>query len=557
MIIKKKPALTICVWILVSASVACFYSCKQQHKKISPKVVESEYLDAEGFMTQLKAGMQGVDTSELVTKKKQLISVNESFRLSYQLNEYNPFWFNAKGPSGAADSLIGELEGLRWDGLNPQRYNVASLKEQLKALKADKKPALDRVIAFDTLCTKAYLLASHDLLLGTLVPKQVDSLWFHANDSVWDAHSVLLKGLGEADKYPSLAAFRSKIPSYVMTQNALRAFAAIAHDSTVMEAKRVLDATNADSVAMVIVNKEMEGYPAVETDSTGSYKKSLMAYQWYHALKQTGKIDSPTLKVLRRDPDTVISMLSANLERMRWMPQQMEDQYVVVDVPMMELMYRSKEIDTMHMRVVVGKVSRQTPSLNAKMTNIVFNPSWGVPPTILKKDVLPGLTQSGAKYLAKKGLRAYDRKGNPIDAGSINESNYKRYIYKQAPGDDNSLGVVKFNLPNQWDIYLHDTPHRGDFPNAYRALSSGCIRVQKPREFANFILTYLDKREKFTPEHIDSVVKTHKTQYEGLKTKIPVHIVYLTAYEDSTGKYLRFLNDIYKRDARVIAAMQE
>jgi murein L,D-transpeptidase YcbB/YkuD len=135
-----------------------------------------------------------------------------------------------------------------------------------------------------------------------------------------------------------------------------------------------------------------------------------------------------------------------------------------------------------------------------------------------------------------------------VNASEINGSNYRRFTFRQSPGDNNALGVVKFNLPNRWDIYLHDTPHKSDFPNRNRAKSSGCIRVEKPREMAQYILTQMEGRENFTREHIDSIITTHKTQYEGLHSKIPVHIVYLTAFQDSVGNHLRFIDDIYKRD---------
>jgi murein L,D-transpeptidase YcbB/YkuD len=188
------------------------------------------------------------------------------------------------------------------------------------------------------------------------------------------------------------------------------------------------------------------------------------------------------------------------------------------------------------------------------MSNVVLNPPWGVPPTILKQDVLPGIQKSGNQYMVKKGLKAYDRKGNRVNVSQINASNYKRFNYKQDPGDDNSLGYVKFNLPNPWDIYLHDTPHRDDFGKRERALSSGCIRLQQPQEMALYILAEIEKK-RFTKERIDSIIDTHKTQWQVLKNKIPVHIAYLTAFEDSTKTHINFTRDVYHRDGKLMAAL--
>jgi len=244
------------------------------------------------------------------------------------------------------------------------------------------------------------------------------------------------------------------------------------------------------------------------------------------------------------------------MERLRWLPNKFEDQYVIVNIPLMELFYRKAGDDAFHMRVVVGKPARQTPVLNANMANVVFSPNWSVPPTILKNDVLPGLTRRGGGYLARKGLSAFDRHGHKVNAGAINSKNYKNYTYKQPPGARNALGEVKFNLPNRWDIYLHDTPHRGDFVKRYRAKSSGCVRVEKPRQFAEFILKDIEGRN-FDSSIIDSIIHTRKTRFEILKNKIPVHIVYLTAFEDSTGQHLHFIPDIYGRDARLIQALSK
>jgi murein L,D-transpeptidase YcbB/YkuD len=236
------------------------------------------------------------------------------------------------------------------------------------------------------------------------------------------------------------------------------------------------------------------------------------------------------------------------------MQKQFGNLYLVVDVPLMELFLRRDGVNVMHMRVVVGKPERQTPSLFATMANVVINPPWGVPPTILKNDVLPGVQKDGKNYLNKKGIKVYDRRGNIVKASSINAGNYKRFNYKQDPGDDNSLGYVKFNLPNPWDIYLHDTPHRTDFVKNYRALSSGCIRVQQPQEMAVYILSEIEKKY-FTIGKLDTIISTEKTRWEVLKTKIPVHIAYLTAFEDTTGKHIQFTRDIYHRDDKLISLL--
>ena len=284
-------------------------------------------------------------------------------------------------------------------------------------------------------------------------------------------------------------------------------------------------------------------------------KQLILTYQSYNSLQKTGKLDSNTLAHLAMPADTFLEKLQANMERIRWMQKQFGDLYLVVDVPLMELFLVRGGAPVIHMRVVVGKPERQTPSLFATMANVVINPPWGVPPTILKEDVIPGLQKSGKKYLTQKGLKAYDRNGKVVPFAALNPHNYKKFTYKQDPGDDNSLGYVKFNLPNPWDIYLHDTPHRGDFGKRNRYLSSGCIRLQSPQEMAVYILSELEKK-RYTPGRLDTIIGTHKTRWEVLTTKIPVHITYLTVYEDTTGKHIQFTRDIYGRDSKLISSLR-
>lgn len=252
--------------------------------------------------------------------------------------------------------------------------------------------------------------------------------------------------------------------------------------------------------------------------------------------------------------DSLVKVIDANLERLRWLPQDFEDEYVIVVVPRMEVAMMEKGKETMKMKVIVGKVSRETPSLNADMQNVVFNPSWGVPPGILKKDVIPGLFSNGEAYLDKKGLEIYDRQGNPVDASQVNKDNYDNYIFRQPPSERNALGQVKFDLPNPYAIYLHDTPHKELFDKDERAYSSGCIRVHEPRKLANYILSEMEDKH-YTMDEINEIVSHNNTEYVKLEKRIPVHIIYLTAYKPSGGE-LEFYKDVYNKDHEIFSQLK-
>jgi len=528
-----------------------FTSCGQQHKKPSP----SGFSD-ETFSNELKTILKPVDTS----KNRKFKSVAEDVGYTYECDDYQPIWLKENFLSNdAAGKLIGELEDMQWDGINPERYHLAALKKLKEKLDTAKKNSLNDAIDFDTAMTDSYLSAAHDLLIGEILPKTVDSLWYHVNDTVWDAPHLLVNNNGV---YPSLNGFRSEVPTYSLLRNEYRRYTDLMNDSVFNEAiaavkggyvtahpsSEVLEQIN------TIIRTELPWLQTGQNDTVSEEKQLLSAYQVYSGLPRTDKFDSNTIARLTMPPAAILKKISANMERIRWMQKQFGSLYLIVDVPLMELFLRKDGVNAMHMRVVVGKLDRQTPSLFATMANVVINPPWGVPPTILKNDVLPGVQKDGKKYLNKKGIKVYDRKGKIVKASSINADNYRGFNYKQDPGDDNALGYVKFNLPNAWDIYLHDTPHRGDFGKNYRALSSGCIRLQQPQEMAVYILSEIEKRN-FTMDKLETIIKTETTRWEVLKTKIPVHIAYLTAFEDTTGKHIQFTRDIYHRDDKLISLM--
>lgn len=546
-----QPLYTIFVLvILASCSGNGTGDSKSPISKIG-KVFSGSSFSSEDFAQQLKATLPKIDTAGNVGQKSKITTVNQALAYCYQSNAYAPVWVDDNKNAINAATLIAELDSLQWDGIDLQRYQLDILKKSKENALSESSTVAD-VIHFDTLCTRAYLQAARDLLLGVYIPKSIDTLWFHQNDSTWDAPSVL-GAMSHTKQYPSLKAYRSQWVPYSLLQNANRHYTQLLQDQDLKKLTSTLQMNSNDSIVQIIIKKQMPWLTVVANDTVSDKVMMIKGFQYYWGQKVTGKVDSPTYNKLVMQPDAVLKIIRNNQERLRWMNQAPEKNYVIVDIPLMELYLNHDSAEGMHMRVVVGKPSRQTPALNANMANVVLNPPWGVPPTILKNDVAPGLSKHGAAYLAKKGLKAYNAKGDVVNAAHINRSNYRRYSFRQSPGDDNALGVVKFNLPNRWDIYLHDTPHKSDFPNRYRAKSSGCIRVEKPREMAEYILTKMEGREKFTRAHIDSVVTTHKTQYETLHSKIPVHIVYLTAFQDSLGNQLRFLDDIYKRDGNMAA----
>lgn len=543
---------TIGIPALLLASVLLFFaSCRTERTSSERAAVAVEKqdggFDLDAFSESLHSCMLPVNTADSLYRRSGFRDPLNALHDVYQRTGYQPLWITASGIADAASEAIDALDSLRFDAIAPRRYRTDTLRNLLARLRSEPAPA--DLLRFDTTLTLSWLKAASDLHFGLLKPRRADSLWFHENDTSWNAVQVLAVDWFSNGATPDLNRFRSQIPLYASLRTRYSEFLSLSEDPVYNDARLSL-AAGGDSLAKAQIRRLLPA-EALRDATEDSLIKS---FQYAYGLPLNNRLDSLTLSSLRQSPDTLALKLAANMERLRWMPQRLEARHLLVDIPLMELGIQDGGTESMRMRVVVGKPSRQTPSLGARMTNIVFSPSWSVPPTILKKDVLPGLSSRGAGYLARKGLKVYDFKGRPVDATAVNGSNYKRYMYKQAPGVRNALGEVKFNLPNDHDIYLHDTPHREDFVKRYRANSSGCIRVQDPKGLAGYILGDLEGKQ-YSPGRIDSIIATRKSRWVKLDAPIPVHIVYITAATDEKG--LRILPDIYRRDAKLMRKLAE
>lgn len=535
--------------LFVIVPVFIFSSCKNVKSRPGP----SGFVD-DTFSEELAASMSKPDTAAKW-------SAANDVALIYQLEDYQPIWLKEQYRTNeAATSMLGELTDMCWDGFDTTQLDLQSMRMLKLKLDTTKRNSVADAIKFDTTLTRYFVSASRFLVMGYINPKKVDSLWYHTNDTDWQVPNRFVSG--EAGLYPTLAEYRSQWPTYELLREELKKYAVLQTDSSYMNAKYNLQQSGQyDDVlkesAFYIIRSELPWYEPVPNDTMSDQVQLIKNYQYCRSQRMTGKLDSVTLADLSTPAEMIVKRVKANMERLRWLPTQAPSgNYILVDVPIMELYFRSDTGLMLQRRVVVGKPSRQTPSLAANMTNLVVNPPWGVPPTILKKDVLPGIQKSGKEYLAKKGLKVYDKNGKQVNAASISSKNYKSYTYKQAPGADNALGNVKFNMPNKWDIYLHDTPHREDFGKKDRALSSGCVRVQDPKAMALFILNVLENKQQYTPGRLDTIIGTRKTRWEILSNKIPVYITYLTTIEDTSGQYVRFAKDIYGRDEKLLATIK-
>jgi murein L,D-transpeptidase YcbB/YkuD len=269
----------------------------------------------------------------------------------------------------------------------------------------------------------------------------------------------------------------------------------------------------------------------------------LRLFQKASRIKVTGVLGPQTVASLNADlTEQEEAKLINNLERLRWMPRNLGTRHIFVNQPAYAAEVIENGRSVWSTRVIVGKPNTQTNVFHDEMELVVFNPSWGVPPSIIAKEYLPKLRRDPG-YLDRLGFKVVNQKGKVVPSRSIRWSSYGSkvpYGIQQPPGAKNALGEVKFLFPNTHNIYMHDTPSRELFDEDGRAFSHGCVRVQNPREFAAVILGW-DAAE------VDRNIATPKSETIRLKEKIPVHLTYFTAWPDETGK-IKYFEDIYGRD---------
>ena len=276
---------------------------------------------------------------------------------------------------------------------------------------------------------------------------------------------------------------------------------------------------------------------------------SVMNFQRRQGLSADGAVGRGTLAALNVPVAARIATLRLNLERLRWIFRDFSPEFVVVNVAGFNAAYVKQGKTLWLGRAIVGKPFRQTPLFKAQITYLEFNPTWTVPPTILREDMLPKI-RTNRHYLQQKNLEVIDGAGRVIDPARVDWQRFT-YTLRQKPGPTNALGQVKFIFPNQHSVYLHDTPARELFAQSERAFSSGCIRVEHAMDLAEILLQDPLKWNRAT---LAAVVAEGRTTRVNLPRKVPVMLLYLTAFPAPDGA-IQFRHDLYARDPAPLRAL--
>jgi murein L,D-transpeptidase YcbB/YkuD len=303
------------------------------------------------------------------------------------------------------------------------------------------------------------------------------------------------------------------------------------------------------------------GESAADQDQGAVYDATLQTavarFQANHGLDADGALGPRTVAALNASPAQRAKMIALNMERWRWLPPHLEDRHIFVNVPAEQLDVVDAGQIVLEMKAIVGDVDHPTPALHARLTSLVLNPVWRVPASIATDEILPQL-QKNPGYLIANDLELVSDQfvpGSPESQGvgiAWKSMTKMPWPVRQRAGSDNALGRIKFNLPNDDDIYLHDTPKHKLFARFDRALSHGCVRV----EDADALALYLLHDKGWTEEQLDQSIATGETKTIQVPKSIPVWLLYFTAWVDGTGT-LQFRDDLYDRDQRLAVALTE
>lgn len=475
----------------------------------------------------------------------------------YQNHNFAPYWTN---PDRIRE-LMDLIQNAEDHGLMPADYNIDQLHQVLQRRMA--RPSTEIAAEADILLTESLLRYGYHRRFGKVKASALDPDINFRRESFQQQGPVVT--IEQALESSSLTDFIQMAapsgPVYRHLQVRLELYRDMAETGgwpTVQGGPTLRAGDNDARVASIRKRLAATGRVDDHGDLNSTLfdlplKNAVKAFQLRHRLGQDGIVGQQTLAALNVPVETRINQIRASLERLRWVNQEAADTVVVVNIAGFRAFFFKDGALEWDTRAQVGKNYRQTPVFRGDIAYLEFNPTWTIPPGILRNDILPKIKRN-PDYLASKNIRVIDHKGNDVDPATVNWNKYKTsvpYTLRQDPGPNNALGTVKFIFPNKHFVFLHDTPHRELFSPSERDFSSGCVRIQDPLKLAELVM---NDPEKYNRSTLESIVESRETRRIHPSPKVPVVIVYLTASVNADGK-VRFYKDIYDRDQEVLDAL--
>lgn len=461
-------------------------------------------------------------------------------------------WSYEKQWLPVADSLFRFIRHSENYGLFPPDYHFSRLDIIHHKLKTDSSAMLDAALwaRADLLLTDAFMQLAKDIRLGRL---EKDSITLRKDSVLTDSFYVsLLKNVQQKKELTSfLEELEPRHTGYIELRNALRHFL----DTMNRTNYTYLSYPFTDPVDSLAFIKNLQtrlyegGYLSLNDGraDTATLTAAVKAYQKENNLKVDGKAGPMVVKSLNNNDQEKFKIIAINMDRYKQLPDTMPQRYVWVNIPAFRLRVWDSDTLRLESKIIVGQPQTRTPLLTSTLTNFIIFPQWTVPYSIIFKEMLPKIRDNVA-YLDKQNLMVVDKNDSIVDPHGINwfklNKNYFPYLLKQREGDDNSLGVIKFNFRNKYSVYLHDTNARWLFSKTNRALSHGCVRVQQWDKLSRYLVENDSLR--YNPDTLATWIKRKEKHTVYFSRKIPIFIRYITC--EATDGRLVFFDDIYAED---------
>ncbi len=544
----------------------CIFSCKNKSKQ--PLKEKEIVADARSMNIHVSKQIQqalaiAIDNNGKVHDSMKLVFY-KSVELYYNGKEYQPLWSDTGRFLPVGDSLINYMDRSVLDGLYKSDYQFEKIVQLRTTLTTDSSKMKDAVLwaKADLLLTDAFMHISGDLSQGRLQP---DSSCWKNDSSKYAFH--FFQPLDNFIRHDTLSGILLSLQphhqGYIDLKQGIKGFI----DSMDSRSYTYIDypykaGEENDSLAFVkklqlrlseskMIELNEKGYP----DSL-QLATSIKKYQKQKKITADGKISSALIKVLNNTDQIKLNRIFVTLDRYKELPGKMPEKYIWVNLPGYYLQLHDSDSVVLTSKIICGKAATPTPFLKSAISDIIIYPTWTVPASIIKKEMLPALKRN-AGYLARKGLNLYNFQGEKIDPSTVNWAKYSKgipYKIQQGSGDDNALGVIKFNFENPYSVYLHDTNQRYLFKNSMRSLSHGCVRVQEWEKLAFYIIrndSVLVQPDtlKYNTDSITNWIANKEKHRLNVKFQIPLFIRYFSC--EGKGGGIRFYDDIYGDDRKL------
>ena len=506
--------------------------------------------------SHIRSWIERIRTGNCTIEKDCPISSVTLLPELYVKYNYRHIWTNPDSIRQLIDAIMNSYH----DGLTPEDYHLSLIQQLQSSLNA--KSDLTKQAELDVVLTDSLIRLGYHLLMGKVDPESLDGNWNMKREVLnMDSMLKMSASIDNAQVTNLISGFRPQADFYRDMKRALANHRKIRAEGgwpQVVAGETLKPGMVTPIVRTIGQRLYVSGDMQISIKSDlydDTVKAGVMRFQQRHGLEVNGQVDKVTLETMNVPIEARIDQLRVNLDRARWVLHDLPQDFVVVDIAGFNVRYIRSGQEVWKTRAIVGKPYRKTPVFRSHIRYIVFNPTWTIPPTILRKDILPKIKQD-PEYLQQRNMIVLNQQGKQIDPVTIDWSQYSGknfpYLIRQQSGPKNTLGSVKFMFPNKHAVYLHDTSDKSGFKRTERALSSGCIRIQNPLHFAELLLA---DKPGWSRAKVNAVVNSREPTHINLARPLTVMLLYWTAEVDSENRVI-FKKDIYDRDRAVLVGLK-